>query len=225
MRQRPLILAFLCLIHMASMTWADPLRILVMGDSFMTSNGSVGHSVPAIIKRELPARVRSTAVLGASYGYRLPITGALGLNISKQYRKGPWDVVVMNGGGNDLWLGCGCSKCDARLERLISRDGLSGQIPKAVTRAVAAGAQVFYVGYLRSPGVGSPIEHCRTLGDALEKRLQQMAKRYRAVTFVSLANLVPRGDRSFHAGDMIHPSPKGSTAAARRIIAAIKANR
>lgn len=199
-----------------------PLRVLVMGDSFMTSNGSAGYAVPALLQKSLKAVVKSRAVTGARFVYKLPLTGALGMNISKQFRNGPWDVVVMNGGGNDLWMGCGCMRCKKRLNKLISPDGRQGEIPTAVRRARQSGAQVIYVGYLRSPGVGSPIEHCRKVGDALEARLSVMAKQDPGTSFVSLADMVPHGDRSFHAADMIHPSPKGSQAASQRILAAIK---
>ncbi len=201
---------------------AEQPRILVMGDSFMTSNVSRGASVPQLLQRELDARVTSCAVVGARYVYALPITGAMGLNISKQWRKGSWDIVVMNGGGNDLWLGCGCGKCTKRLERLISSDGTAGLIPANVARARSTGARVIYVGYLRSPGRGSPIEGCKVWGDRLEARLARMARRDRGVKFVSLKDMVPHGDRSFHGFDMIHPSPKGSAAATQRIIRAIK---
>ncbi len=201
---------------------ADPLRILVMGDSFMTSNGSAGSAVPSLLRRDLQANVQSRAGTGARFVYRLPITGALGMNITKQYRPGPWDFVVMNGGGNDLWMGCGCTRCRKRLNRLISPDGRKGEIPSAVSKARKSGAQVIYVGYLRSPGLGSPIEHCRKVGDALEARINVMAKQDAGVSFVSLADMVPHGDRSFHAADMIHPSPKGSAAATQRIAQTIR---
>jgi len=201
---------------------AQAQRILVMGDSFMTSGASRGAAVPQVLKNTLGAQVTSRAVTGARYVYALPITGALGLNISKQWRPGNWDFVVMNGGGNDLWLGCGCGPCTKRLNRLISPNGTQGIIVNAVRRARQTGAHVIYVGYLRSPGRGSPIEACKAGGNILERRISKMAARDRGVTFVSLANMVPNGDRSFHAADMIHPSPKGSRAAVGRIIRAMK---
>jgi lysophospholipase L1-like esterase len=202
----------------------DQMNILVMGDSFMTSNGSHGNAVPNVLARNLgpTAKVKSRAVTGARYGYKMPITGALGFNISKQYRDDNWDYVVMNGGGNDLWLGCGCMRCHKRLNKLISPDGTKGQIPTAVHRARSTGAKVIYVGYLRSPGLGSPIEHCKKVGKALEARIAVMAKQDPGVSFVSLADMVPHGDSSFHGADMIHPSKKGSAAATNRIVAAIR---
>lgn len=202
-----------------------PLNILVLGDSFMTSNTIARRAVPQLLARGLGAKVKSNAVTGARYMYKLPITGAMGLNISKQYRKGPWDWVIVNGGGNDFWLGCGCLRCKRRLNKLISPDGSAGAVPDLVARARADGAKVLYVGYLRSPGVGSPIEHCRKVGDAFEARVSVMARQDPGVQYVSLADMVPHGDRSYHALDMIHPSIKGSSAATRRIMAAIKAAR
>lgn len=131
----------------------------------------------------------------------------------------------MNGGGNDLWLGCGCRRCDAKMNKLISKDGRHGEIPKLVAKLRATNARVVYVGYLRSPGAWSPIEGCRDDGDELDSRLVELAKRDSGFWFVSLADLVPRGDRSFHNPDMVHPSQKGSIAAARRVAQVISANR
>ena len=195
----------------------DPLRILVLGDSLMTSNVQTGQAVPNQLGRFLGAQVRSKAFVGARFRYMLPLTGALGLNISKQYRDGPWDWVIINGGGNDMWLGCGCMRCERRMNKLISANGKRGEIPALVSKARRAGARVAYVGYLRSPGMWSPIEHCKAEGDALEARIAVMAQRDPGVTFISLADVVPRGDRSYHSADMIHPSVKGSRAAAERI--------
>ena len=49
-----------------------------------------------------------------------------------------------------------------------------------------------------------------------------MAARDAGVTFVSIADLVPDGDSSYFAIDMIHPSVKGSRAIADRIAGVIR---
>lgn len=196
---------------------ADSPRILVIGDSFMTSNGSKQKSFSHALASILGTPVKNRAVAAARHLYALPITGGLGLNISKQYRDGPWDFVVMNGGGNDLWLGCGCRPCTRKMDKMISDDGQRGVIPSLAAQARQGGARVIYVGYLRSPGFGSPIEGCKVLGDELEARIAKMAQHDAGVTFVSLAGMVPFGDKRFHAADMIHPSPKGSAEAARLV--------
>lgn len=214
----------LCTVLTSAANAERPMRVLVMGDSFMTSNASSKQSFPHVLSGLLRTKVKSKALAGAMHLYALPITGALGMKISKQYKPGKWDYVVMNGGGNDLWLGCGCGRCTRKMERLISSDGRKGAIPGTVARARRDGAKVIYVGYLRSPGRGSPIEGCKPLGDKLEARIRKLADLDSGITFVSLADMVPYGDASFHAGDMIHPSPKASAAAARRVVSAMQSD-
>ncbi len=196
-----------------------------MGDSFLATHSAQKKSVPAVLAQILREPIMDHSVLGARIIYRLPISGSLGLNIGRQFRNESWDWVLLNGGGNDLWLGCGCKRCDTKINKLISADGKRGEIPKLVSKVRQSGARVVYVGYLRSPGAWSPIENCRDEGDELDARIAKLAKLDRGMWFVSLADLVPAGDRSFHAADMIHPSHKGSASAAHRIARIIKQNR
>ncbi|WP_242648563.1 SGNH/GDSL hydrolase family protein [Cognatishimia maritima] len=198
-------------------------RILAMGDSMMAAHKVSGRAVADHVARALNEPIKDHSMIGASMSYALPITGAMGLNISKQFRGGRWDWIVLNGGGNDLWLGCGCHSCDNKMEKLISADGRIGKIPSLVARLRGSGAQVLWVGYLRSPGRGSPIEGCREEGDELERRLATMAETTYGVHFVSIADLVPFGDRSYHGIDMIHPSLKGSAEIGRRVSDYIRA--
>lgn len=195
----------------------DPARILMMGDSMLATHHGSGNSVSHSVERHLGEQVIDRSVLGARMIYALPISGAAGLNIPKQYRPGRWDWVIINGGGNDLWLGCGCFACAGKMNRLISEDGRSGVIPGLVSQARQGGAKVLYVGYLRSPGVGSPIENCKDEGQELESRVQTLSQLDAGIEFLSLADLVPHGDRSYHAIDMIHPSVKASAEIGKRI--------
>ncbi|MFK7939283.1 MAG: SGNH/GDSL hydrolase family protein [Roseovarius sp.] len=195
----------------------DPSRILLMGDSLMATHHGSGKAISHSVEQHLGEQVIDRSVLGARMIYALPISGAAGLNIPKQYRPGKWDWVILNGGGNDLWLGCGCFACASKLNRLISEDGRSGVIPGVVAQARQDGAKVLYVGYLRSPGLGSPIENCKDEGQELERRVQALSKLDSGIEFLSLADLVPYGDRSYHAIDMIHPSVKASQEIGKRI--------
>lgn len=197
-------------------------RILTMGDSMMAWRSNSGSAVSDAVEDILGEPVIDRSVIGARIFYNLPVSGALGMNISQQYRPGAWKWVILNGGGNDLWFGCGCRRCDSKMTRMISPDGQSGSIPEMVGKIRATGARVIYVGYLRSPGIGSMIDHCREEGDEFESRLDNMANADTGVHFVSLADLVPHGDRSYHAVDMIHPSKKASRAIAARIAAVIR---
>jgi lysophospholipase L1-like esterase len=197
-------------------------RILAMGDSMMAAHKISNRAVADAVSRNLNEPVIDRSVVGASMLYALPITGAMGLRIPSQYRGGAYDWVVLNGGGNDLWLGCGCDGCTRKMNRLITADGAHGEIPNLVARIRASGARVIWLGYLRTPGVTSPIEGCGDEGHELESRLARMAARDAGVHFLSNAELVPYGDKSFHGLDLIHPSKKGSFAIGQRVSAYIR---
>jgi acyl-CoA thioesterase I len=197
-------------------------RILLLGDSMMSANRGSGQSVAAVIEAAVGEDVSDRSVAGARYFYALPISGKAGLRLTEQYRKGRWSWVVLNGGGNDLLFGCGCSKCAKMLDRLVSNDGRSGAIPAFIAKIRKTGAKVVYVGYLRNPGVQSPIKSCKPAGNELDSRLTKMARADAGVTFLPMSDLVPNGDRSFHQGDLIHPSAKGSLGIGTRIARVIK---
>ena len=95
-------------------------RILAMGDSLLATNQLTGQSITDAVEKQIGVKVVDRSVMGARILYGLPISGSLGLNITKQYRPGEWDWVILNGGGNDLWLGCGCILCDRKMNRLIA---------------------------------------------------------------------------------------------------------
>lgn len=189
---------------------ADP-RILMMGDSLMAWNATSGSTIGDRLAANLGEPVLNNSVVGAT------VLSAVGKGIAGQFEQGSWDWVVMNGGGNDLWLGCGCMLCDFKIDRLISSDGRSGKIPETIARLRSQNINIVYIGYLRTPGMLSPVDHCRPIGNRLEARIASLAARTPGFDFLSNADLVPSGDRSYHTVDMIHPSIKGSDAIGRRI--------
>ena len=203
---------------------ADP-RILAMGDSLLASHGVSNSAISDAVEQRLGEPVIDRSVMGARMIYNLPISGSMGLSIAQQYRPGKWDWVILNGGGNDLWLGCGCSWCDGKINKLIARDGSSGKIPSIIANLRQTGARVIYVGYMRSPGMGSPIEHCRNEGNELEARIANFANQDDGVFFLSLTDLVPEGDRSFFGLDMVHPSKKASDLIGGKIAQIIQSQR
>lgn len=210
-----LLILTLCLSNPAQ---AEPPRILVMGDSLMAINRLFGGSVAQSLADQLGHPVQDQSVLGARYFFGLPLFDKAGMQIKAQFNGGPWDYVVMNGGGNDLLFGCGCGNCTRMLNRLISWDGMTGAIPNLVARLRGAGARVIYTGYMRTPGLISPVESCGPIGDEMDRRLTLMATRDTGVRFIPLSDLVTReGDKSYHGFDLIHPSIKGSRAIAARI--------
>lgn len=197
-------------------------RILMLGDSMFASNRAGDAGVADGLEAELRTRVLDRSVFGARYFHALPVSGAAGMRLSAQYRPGDWDWVVLNGGGNDLLLGCGCGPCGGMLDWLVTPDGRGGAIPAHVARIRASGARVIYAGYLRNPGMMTPIKHCGPAGNELDRRLTRMAGFDAGVTFVPMADLVPFRDPSYHALDRIHPSTKGSREIARRIADVIR---
>ncbi|MEO0773396.1 MAG: SGNH/GDSL hydrolase family protein [Pseudomonadota bacterium] len=198
-----------------------PSRILVIGDSMLAKGRINDAAVSDVIEQSLRETVVDRSTIGARFQYALPISGAAGMNITKQYVDGDWDWIVVNGGGNDLWMGCGCMLCDAKIDRLISADGMKGTIPGFLSEMRQTGAKVIYVGYMRSPGLASPIEHCRDEGAELEGRIAALAKKDAGLIYLSLEDLVPHGDGSYHMVDMIHPSQKGSRAIGQIIASVI----
>lgn len=197
-------------------------RILAMGDSLMAWHNVSGNSIAHAVGDVLNEPVANHAISGARVIYKLPVSGAMGMRIANQYRQGDWDWVVLNGGGNDLWMGCGCGACDTRMGKMISEDGRKGAIPHMVDSLRGTGAKIVYVGYLRSPGAWSPIESCKDDGERLEARVKKLADIVPEMHFVSLEDLVPHGDRSYHGVDMIHPSLKASREIGQRVAAVIK---
>ncbi|WP_259958086.1 SGNH/GDSL hydrolase family protein [Leisingera caerulea] len=195
-----------------------------MGDSLLAWHRLAGKSIPDMVARELQEPVVDRSVSAARIIYKLPVSGAAGMNIRKQYTSGEWDWVIVNGGGNDLWFGCGCFACDRKMDKLISSDGRSGAIPAMLSDLRATGARIIYVGYLRSPGAGSLIEHCRDEGDELETRITRLAELDAGIFFLSNRDLAPHGDRSYYAPDMIHPSVKASGEIGRKVAEIIRAN-
>ena len=101
-----------------------PARILAMGDSLMSWNRRQGGSISDHVERLLGAPVIDRSIPAAVVMRGLP-----GLNISQQYVPGRWDWVILNGGGNDLLLGCGCAICHRRLDRMVTHSGSAGAIP------------------------------------------------------------------------------------------------
>jgi lysophospholipase L1-like esterase len=204
-------------------------KILAMGDSLMAWHMASGNSIADAVGRALHEPVTNRAMGGAKIIHGLPLSGALGMRISAQFSGKSAlgkDWVILNGGGNDLYMSCGCGKCDRRMARLISPDGTTGEIPKLVAKIRATGARVAYIGYLRSPGVDSSADACLGLGNTLEQRLDAMARKDKGVHFISLADMVKHGDKSMHGIDMVHPSRKASQLIGQRVAGVIgKADR
>lgn len=197
-------------------------KILAIGDSLMSWHTLTGLSIPNVVANELEEPTANRSIGGARLLFKIPFIGDAGMQISNQIVDGDWDWVIMNGGGNDLWFGCGCSACDKKMDKLITEDGEAGEIPRVIDELREGGSKILYFGYLRSPGVDSLIDECREEGDELENRISGYAKGKKDVHFMPLADMVPDGDLSFHGLDRIHPSVKASEEIGKRVAAFIR---
>ena len=138
-------------------------------------------------------------------------------SIPQQYTDEAWDWVIVNGDGNDLLFGCACVLCEKVIEGLISKDARKGQIPELSRKIRNDRSKVLYFGYLRSSGLLTPIEHCKSVGGELETRIVKLAESDEGTTYASIQNIVTSGDSSSFGLYRIHPSHKSSRAIAQKV--------
>jgi lysophospholipase L1-like esterase len=185
-------------------------RIVVAGDSVMAWNRIAGAAVADRLSARLGQPVGDVSLSFAQ------ITGGQGpLNIPRQLAGLRPDLVVLNGGANDLSAGCDCSDCGPVLDRLITRDATVGAIPALVSDLRGRGAEVIWADYYTSPRYAGTI--CEAPYKELEARLTRLAATDSGMTLVDMDNVFSPGDLSLFAPDRTHPSQKGSARMADEI--------
>lgn len=185
-------------------------RIVVAGDSVMAWNRIAGAAVADRLSARLGQPVGDVSLSFAQ------ITGGQGpLNIPRQLAGLRPDLVVLNGGANDLSAGCDCSDCGPVLDRLISRDATSGAIPALVSDLRGRGAEVIWADYYTSPRYAGTI--CEAPYKELEARLTRLAATDPGMTLVDMDDVFSPDDLSLFAPDQTHPSQKGSARMAGEI--------
>jgi len=190
-------------------------RIIAIGDSLMSWNGLLRQSIPDLISRTLGEPVYNQTMPGARFGKAQGNGISIGNIAIKQANQQAWEIAVMNGGGNDLWMGCGCGQCQKQLDQLITPDATQGAVVRMAQHVINNGTDIIYLGYLRTPGVNSPIEACANVGDQFEQRLMKLERQLDGFSFISLKQVVPHGSLAYHSFDRIHPSTLGSAEIAK----------
>jgi len=186
-------------------------RIVVAGDSVMAWNRIAGAAVADRLSARLGQPVGDVSLSFAR------ITGGQGpLNIPRQLAGLRPDLVVLNGGANDLSAGCDCSDCGPVLDRLITRDATSGAIPALVSDLRGRGAEVIWADYYTSPRYAGTI--CEAPYKELEARLTRLAATDPGMTLVDMDDVFSPDDLSLFAPDRTHPSQKGSARMADEIV-------
>jgi lysophospholipase L1-like esterase len=185
-------------------------RIVVAGDSVMAWNRIAGAAVADRLSARLGQPVGDVSLSFAQ------ITGGQGpLNIPRQLAGLRPDLVVLNGGANDLSAGCDCSDCGPVLDRLITRDATAGAIPALVSDLRSRGAEVIWADYYTSPRYAGTI--CEAPYKELEARLTRLAATDVGMTLVDMDDVFSPDDLSLFAPDRTHPSQKGSARMADEI--------
>ncbi|WP_299047673.1 SGNH/GDSL hydrolase family protein [uncultured Tateyamaria sp.] len=202
------LILFWCL---ASAVSADPVRVLAIGDSVMAWHKWTGRDIPSVMGDLLDAQVDNGAVAGARFSNASALGRAAGFDVRAQFRTGAWDMILINGGANDLLNDCRCQACDPVLDGLIASD-LTGEVPDFLARLLRTGAPVIWMGYYASARSGQ-FTGCRPYLVEYDARLARLAAENTGLTFVDSEDVMDPNDRSLFAFDGIHPSPSG----ARRI--------
>lgn len=199
------------LIFLAVPAAAEPLRVLAIGDSILAWHKWTGRDIPSEMGDLLGAEVENGAVAGARFSNDSALGRATGFDVRAQFRRGTWDLVLVNGGANDLLADCNCGACDAVLDGLIAPN-LTGEVPKLMAEILSSGTHVVWMGYYLSARSGQ-FAGCRPYLVEYDARIARLAARTDGLQFIDSEDAVSAKDRSLFAFDGIHPSAKG----ARRI--------
>ncbi|MEO0357942.1 MAG: SGNH/GDSL hydrolase family protein [Pseudomonadota bacterium] len=199
-------------------------RIVMLGDSVFAWWRGSGRSVGDALAENLNRPVANFSISAARISQPNPAMQFTRLQIDNQFDRRAADWIVVNGGANDLYFECLCLSCDGEIDQLVASDVTTGEIPAFLTQLRATGAQVMYVGYHRSGGLGGPYDRCTSRLDRVEDRLAQFAGQTDGIHFADMSDVFPPRDRSYYDGDLIHPSVKGSAAIGARIATLIQAH-
>lgn len=183
--------------------------ILVIGDSFLEWQALFNASIPDVLARESGRRVENRAASGAKFY----LTGASDNPrsvIPSQYETGDWNWVLINGGANDLITKCGCRKCDAVLDRLISKDGKRGIVPELVAKIRSDGPRVMMVAYYEGNARPNLFSRCAPVLREMVQRQIKLARAVRGVEVVRTKGAITPTNRSHFGLDGVHLSRKGT---------------
>ena len=179
---------------------------IAIGDSVLEWNLEEGASIPEVFAEQSGLAITHAAISG---------TRVLGGedSIPSQYVSGEWQVVLIDGGANDVGPdGCGCGDCVEVVDELVSEDLATGAMVELVDRVLADSAEVILLGYYR-PAADSEFGACDEELVAVNTRYAALAAAREGVTFVDMGEAIDYpSDPSDFSEDGIHPSVAGSRA-------------
>jgi acyl-CoA thioesterase-1 len=197
----------------------DEASILAVGDSIMAMNGQLCQGVAGHAGLALDRYVQDHSVGGRRLDH--PDSDD---DITGQYQAGPWEWVVMTGGGNDMLQECGCNieghdeqGCQDTLDSLLNLEEGTGELLDflAIVRADEANAAtVLLLGYYDfTDNSVANFDGCNAYLPELNARYATLAETEDDLIFLSTAevmDLAVHPERIFIDG--IHPSVEGSMA-------------
>ena len=187
--------------------------MLAVGDSVLAWNRLSGGDIPRVAAQATGRAVDNRSVIGARM-----LTGIPG-----QYRDGPWDWVIVNGGANDLRGSCGCTGCDDTLDDLVTPDGQGGAMSDFARDIASRGPGVVLLGYYGTSVAGGPFAACGDELTELSRRLALLADSDPAILFVDAKDVIDTANLDLYARDLAHPSAAGSALIGQLIADAIAA--
>jgi acyl-CoA thioesterase I len=175
-------------------------RVLAVGDSILAWNNDRCHGIPE----------RAGLVAGVHVDNRA-VSGTVMHEIASQYDAaridgGPWDVVIVDGGGNDVNSFCECGACDAVLDDVRTR---TNDLLDVMRDDGARVVLVDYFGFDERAWYG--FDRCEQALADLQATHEEIDGERDDVTLVDLGALVTPDDHpEAYTFDYVHPSDEGS---------------
>jgi lysophospholipase L1-like esterase len=194
----------------------DGPSILAIGDSVFAWRNPSCATVPDLVAEQLDRGVKHKAANGAR------LSGGTH-SLQRQWEPGPWEWVIMSGGGNDFDVECQCGvDCQPVLDYMIRPDARTGQLVNLVRQIQNNGSSTLIYGY---PEVGDDafygFDECVAEIDELRRRQALLAELQPGVVFVDGRDAVSSDTPGAYDFDNVHPSREGRRRIAAQISAAI----
>lgn len=192
----------------------DTTGIQAIGDSIFDWNDR--RSIPQVVGDELDMSVVNNAIGGSK------VIGDEGIPL--QYEDGDWQWVLIDGGGNDLNEGCGCTNdpvCNDIIDSIVVEDGRGGLIYDTIERITEDGHNIALVGYYEV-SVNSEFGNCNDELYILRQRYINLASLFETAIFVDPTEIVTPDMTEAYDDDLVHPSREGARIVGKFIAESIK---
>ena len=205
--------------------------ILAVGDSIVAMNGQLCQGVAGHAALSLDRYVQDQSVGGRRLDHPDSDDDIMG-----QYQAGPWEWVVMTGGGNDLLQECSCNAdghdaeaCEQVLDSLVDLDSGTGELLDLLDLVRADesnAATVILLGYYPfTDGSWANFDGCNAYLPELNARYEALAEQEEDLVFLATEELMDLQTQPEHIWiDGIHPSAEGSRALGQLVAEFITSN-